>query len=373
MIIDSHTHIFENWFGPCGHPSKKIHLKYLHKLATRTVAKTMRKRDGALVDGSLLYLKGDNTWNGLREDVHLHVGIYGRLEYTVDGEDYYVQYMPAAMKEIEAPPELLLAQMNLVGIDHCVLQAGMTYGVMNDYNALAQHDYPHKFTGLFHLDEPLADTKHWMEEAKRAFSHLKLRGLFYQTDTFSRYGFNWWFDDKRFDEFWEMIASFDIPIFFEPSSVPDYNEASYIEIIKRLDGLLIRFPQMRWLLAGCPPVQYFGRSGSWDFPQEVAKTLARENLQMELNFPIVWGDKWDYPYPEAQALIKGLRDRWGAQKLIWGSDMPNVERYCTYKQCLDHVRRYCEFLTFREKDLILGGNVRDLCKIDMSLPSEVTS
>ena len=34
--------------------------------------------------------------------------------------------------------------------------------------------------------------------------------------------------------------------------------------------------------------------------------------------------------------------------------MPNVERFCTYKQSLDYVRRYCPFLTAREKDLILG-------------------
>ena len=39
---------------------------------------------------------------------------------------------------------------------------------------------------------------------------------------------------------------------------------------------------------------------------------------------------------------------------MWGSDMPNVERFCTYKQSLDYVRRYCPFLTAREKDLILG-------------------
>ena len=36
--------------------------------------------------------------------------------------------------------------------------------------------------------------------------------------------------------------------------------------------------------------------------------------------------------------------------------MPNVERFCTYRQSLDYVRKYCPFLTAREKDLILGDN-----------------
>jgi len=41
---------------------------------------------------------------------------------------------------------------------------------------------------------------------------------------------------------------------------------------------------------------------------------------------------------------------------MWGSDMPNVERFCTYRQSLDYVRKYCPFLAAREKDLILGDN-----------------
>jgi hypothetical protein len=43
--------------------------------------------------------------------------------------------------------------------------------------------------------------------------------------------------------------------------------------------------------------------------------------------------------------------------------MPNVERFCTYRQCLEYVSKYCEFLSAKEKELILGGNVADLCGI----------
>ena len=83
-------------------------------------------------------------------------------------------------------------------------------------------------------------------------------------------------------------------------------------------------------------------------------------LLLEVMFPISWGGVWDYPYPEAQELIRGMRDRFGAGKLVWGSDMPNVERFCTYKQCVDYVRRHCEFLGAAEKDRILGDNVAAL-------------
>ncbi|MBV9244391.1 MAG: hypothetical protein JO366_06225, partial [Methylobacteriaceae bacterium] len=39
---------------------------------------------------------------------------------------------------------------------------------------------------------------------------------------------------------------------------------------------------------------------------------------------------------------------------------PNVERFCTYRQSVDYVRRYCTFLTGGEKDAILGGNLEVL-------------
>ncbi len=363
MIIDCHAHVFQNWIDLCGHESQQVHWKYIQKNVTRPRAMVKRTSDGTPGDARALFRTGDNSWAGLREDIGFRVGRFGRLEYTLDGGDYYIQYMPVGMANIEASPELQLAQMSYVGVDHSVLQAGMSYGVMNDYNAFCQKQYPGKFTGLFHVDEPMADSPRWMQEVDRARNQLGLRGLYYQLDSFSRYGFQWSFDDARFDSFWECIASLHIPVFFEPASIPNYDAESYIANMCRLDCLLTRFPAMGWLLVMGPPVQYFGTHGKWQFPEEVARTYARENLHLEIMFPISWGGVWDYPYPEAQALIKDLRDRYGAHKLIWGSDMPNVERFCTYRQCLDYVLRYCEFFTSEDKEMVLGGNVAELCGI----------
>ena len=63
-----------------------------------------------------------------------------------------------------------------------------------------------------------------------------------------------------------------------------------------------------------PPVQFFGRSGRWEFPEEVAAVYRRDGFLIEVMFPITWGGVWDYPYPEAQALIRNFRNRFGAEK-----------------------------------------------------------
>src|SRR5574341_1182303 len=200
MIIDCHTHVFQHWAGACGHESREVHWKYIQKNVTRPAARVRRARDGAAGDAQALFRTGDNSWAGLREDIGFRVGRFGRLEYTLDGEDYYIQYMPVGMATIEAPAELQLAPMSYVGVDHSVLQAGMSYGVMNDYNAFCQKQYPDKLTGLFHVDEPMADSPRWMQEVDRARNQLRLRGLYYQLDSFSRYGFQWSFDDARSEE-----------------------------------------------------------------------------------------------------------------------------------------------------------------------------
>jgi hypothetical protein len=100
MIIDCHAHVFQHWAGLCGHEFQEVHRKYIQKNVTRPAAKVRRGRDGAPADAKALFRAGDNSWAGLRDDVQFRVGPYGRLEYTLNGEDYYIQYMPVGMAEI---------------------------------------------------------------------------------------------------------------------------------------------------------------------------------------------------------------------------------------------------------------------------------
>lgn len=364
MIVDSHAHIFETWSGACGLPSREIHWKYIQKTVTRPAAKAFRLRDGALASTTLLYRDGTTDWDGLRDDVGFRVGPHGRLEFTVDGEDYYVQYMPAAMQVIQSSPDSLITHMNAAGVDHCVLQAGFTYGCMNDYNALAQAQFPERFTGLLHVDEPRADSNHWMAETRRAIDGLGLRGVYYSFEQFSRYGFEVWFDDARFEPWWSLVEAAGLPVFAEFAAIPDYDKASYLALLRRFIAFVERFPSIRWLLVMSPPIQHFAANGDWTIPDDIDALYRRDNVMLELCYPISWGGTWDYPYAEIRPLIQGLHKRYGAGKLVWGSDMPNVERFCTYKQSLDYIRRYCDFFSAAEMDAVLGGNVAGLLGIN---------
>ena len=88
------------------------------------------------------------------------------------------------------------------------------------------------------------------------------------------------------------------------------------------------------------------------------------NIHLELLFPIMNGARWEYPYPQAQEIIKQLYAEIGAGKIMWGSDMPAVERVCTYRQSLDYLRYHCGFIAPDDMEKILGGNAVKLFGID---------
>ena len=69
---------------------------------------------------------------------------------------------------------------------------------------------------------------------------------------------------------------------------------------------------------------------------------------------------WDFPYREMQEVLRALRDGYGPDRLVWGSDYPVVRRFMTYRQSLEIVRSHCGFLDASERARILGGTMATL-------------
>ena len=84
------------------------------------------------------------------------------------------------------------------------------------------------------------------------------------------------------------------------------------------------------------------------------------NLHLQFLFPIALGAVWDYPMPQVKAAIEKCVSRIGAERIMWGTDMPIVMRFWTYQQNVDLIRTHSDFLTQDERDLILGGTVARL-------------
>ena len=325
-MMSTVTPTCSDWQAPAD-SVERVHLQYIQKWYA---AGGPRSGRGTASRSRLdAVSRCDNT--GPAHDVAFRAGASASSPSRTS-EDYYVQYLPVGMQELQCPPELMLAQMTLAGVDHCILQAGGGYGAMNDYNAFAQRQYPDRFTGLFHVDEATADKAATLAEMDRAIDVLGLRGLYYAQDH-SRHGYARNVDHDDFIPFWEKIVAADLPVLIELSSTPGYDRAGYLGNLAAFDRLLARYPAHRFLLVMGPPVATSATPAPGSFPTRSGHLPAREPVDRS-DVPISWGGV-GIILPQAQELIRGMRDLFGASKLVWGSDMPTSSAL-PYRQCVDY-------------------------------------
>jgi predicted TIM-barrel fold metal-dependent hydrolase len=394
MIIDVHTHIFPYLGESSGFDSIETHLKYLQKFTSVAPASAIRRvADGEKVSDPELarvWNDQDKTFQGAY-DVKFRVGRFGRLEWTRDGVDYYVHLYAPNFQEMVSSPEFLLAQMDYIGVQKAVLQNAWLYGQMNDFFSQAVKRYPDRFIGTVQVNESKADQHGEIGELRRAVIELGLKALYFANERFFETGFADNFDDEKFYPFWEEVRRLKIPVFWDLSAIqePDQKPATpferYIRQLRRLDNVLKVFPEIPSILVHGVPMRYIRKGDEFEaIPNEIWQIWQRPNVFVEILFPmqvshpVPGGTIWDYPYQPVQPVIQQLYQKLGAEKLLWGSDMPNVERNCTYRQSLEYLTRYSTSIPAADMDKIIGQNAWNLLKDagmgkSLNSPEEVKS
>lgn len=366
MIIDSHVHTFPYMGGASGYASPEEHLRRIQRTMYGSINRPVRKRDGAMVVEQTLWNGKDPGPEGQRE-VSFRVGKFGRMEWTVDGEDLWVQYFAPSLENNTSSPDYIVAEMDYAGVDVGVLQNAGVYGFLNDYFAECVRRYPDRFIGLAQVREPRAHTDEQMSELQRAAEVLGLKGLFYHRVGFWDDGYKDNVDDHKYDEFWELVRRLGLILFWDPAGVPFPSAETYTEEMERMYRVLERHPGIPNVLVQALPLGYFARDGRYELPPVVDELAKLPDFGFELAYPISYGGMYEYPYREIWPLIEQLYDRYGPERLIWGSDMPNVLRFCTYRQSYAYLQQ-CPFLNKQDLDLILGGNLARMFALEQTMP-----
>ncbi len=358
MIVDSHVHTFPYMGGASGFRSPEDHLQRLQRGVCSSINPPFRTRDNSPVQGQTLWDGKDPTPNGLSK-VGFRATKYGRFEWTTDTEELYLQYFAPSLVDNISTAEYMVAEMDYAGVDMCVLQNHPMYGRLNDFFADCVRQYPDRFIGLGNIHEGQAHTDEQLSELHRCAEDLRHKGLFYQVGGFWENGYRDNVDDPKYAPFWEEVRKLGLVLYWDPSPVAFPSAEAYTEQMERMYRVQQRHPGIPTVLVQAFPLGYFARDGRYQLPQ-VAHDLAKlPNFLMEIAYPISHGREWEYPYAETYPLIHQLYDWFGPERLIWGSDMPNVIRFCTYRQSYEYFR-HCDFLAPAELDLLLGGNLTRL-------------
>ena len=350
MVIDCHMHIFP-WLGSaCGWESREAHLDYVQKYMYSVANPHEAVKPG--------------YWNS-KLDINFQVGPYGRMEWAENGVNYYRQFMPPSLQEQTSPPEFIMVQMEQAGVDMSVLQNCQLYGKLNDYFYKAVQKYPDRFVGTGEINELMADKPREIEKLRYIIKELRFTGIFYDAGRFLEINEPAGFIDKKFDRFWKEVRALNIAVLWNFTS-----SKRHLEQMRALGTWADKYPEVPSLITMGFCVRPYLENGKVKYPKELFDIYGkRPNLHAELVYPIQAGPPgWDYPYLEANQLIKEEYETLGPQKLVWGSDMPNVERNCTYKQSLTHLMKYCNFINPKDMDLILSGNIIRIMKINTKVP-----
>jgi len=354
-IIDCHAHIFPPAATAAGFPDVATHLLHQQRSMHMHGNQPYRRlADRSLVVERPLWDANDPSPAG-RRDVDFRVGSHGRYEWTVDGEDQYVQFLAPWMSNLEMPAETLLAYMDYAGVATAVLQNEHIYGNLAAEFADAAATHPGRFVGLAQVEEAFAYTDRELERLSHEIDRLGMAGFYFTTTGMFRSGYAPMHSDPAYDPYWKFVEKSGLPVFWVQSGSSPVG--TYEDEMRHLARIVERFPGIRHLLVhGVPTSLYAGDDDRLKLPPIIETLLTQAPVSAEILYPIGWGGKQEYPYPRAHLHIRQLIDKFGTGRFLWGSDAPNVDRYCTYAQSLTYFTRYADYLSEAEKRAILRDN-----------------
>jgi hypothetical protein len=256
----------------------------------------------------------------------------------VTGEE--AQLIPDAWGETSFTHDALVRVMDEHGIAKAVLMQGSFYGFCNDYTFEATQRHPGRLYGMGTFDPYAYESRAIMD---RLIKGYRFCGLKFETSR--SFGLMGYHPDMRLDRepmtsIWEyaekegLVVSLDLGTFGEPS----LQLGAMARIAHRFAG--IRFVVEHLFYPG---------AGHFDDVRAALDLLARHgNVSFTLasipnsTMPEAW------PFPSACRYAMIARDIVGAERILWGSDLPSVAVNAPYRQLIDFV---AESGVFSEEEL----------------------
>lgn len=267
-------------------------------------------------------------------DSHVHVWSDGTTFAQPDHADL------AGLRG-DASVQTLLGAMRAAQVDAAVLVQYIGYRWDNEYVAEAIKNRPDIFVGVCRIDpeDPLAPDHltHWTKD--RGFHGVRFSLQAHKTGD--------WLAGPLCDPLFLRASDLNVPVLVltKPSRLAD------------LATVLDRHPDLDIIIdhiADCEA-------------ENAEHVTLLKRLSLNPRVYIKTGHLWNlsssgYPWQDQFALIKLVRDLFGASRVMWGSDWSFCLKSASYMQTLDFLQHEAAFLTSVERDWIMGETARRLWK-----------
>jgi predicted TIM-barrel fold metal-dependent hydrolase len=242
----------------------------------------------------------------------------------------------------DVPRELALAYLDEHGVDRAVLVQPVFRGEDNSDVAECAAAAPERFAAVCVVDPrvPGAGERldHWATH--HACRGLRLRPRIPGEDAA--------FGDPATDVVWEQARRLGVVI----------SVLAGPEHLATLAVLAERFPEVAVVVdhLAHPDAAAGARAAAF----QALLDLARHPHVFIKVSGYYYFSKQSYPYEDCWDLVRALHDRFGPDRLIWGSDFPHVLLKTGYRRSLLLAERFFAFFTAADRELFLGGNAARL-------------
>jgi predicted TIM-barrel fold metal-dependent hydrolase len=299
-------------------------------------------------------------------DAHAHVieQVFGRNRFgAVNSEQWggvlrggeRVPMLPPTCADSTFPVEALVELMDREGVSQAVLLQNPTLGICNQYIRECLERFPQRFCGTIQVDPRAPDAADVIWQFASPRQHTLKLEMSYD------WGWTGLYPDFRMDEpgmrpVWEAVAECGLEVIVDPG--PPGNPGYQVEA---LDALISRLPATRFVL------EHLGYLLAVQEHDEESRSRRRQLLRLAQRpnvwlglaaVPVLLDDK--YPCPRSLQWVREAVELCGADKLIWGSDLPITLNLHTYRQLADTIRRDADFLSDDQKHRILCDNAREV-------------
>ena len=288
-------------------------------------------------------------------DAHIHIcrcvngfGAEGELQAVGKG---YVEYasgnrfpmIPPELGEYDVTPEAVLRILDQEGVSKAVMMQGNFLGQQNLYTYDAMKKYPHRLIGAASYD-PFC--RKYKEVRNHFFEELGFHIVKFEVSTGSglmsyHHDFNLAGDMMEealsYAEAHHHTVVFDIGRQNNPCWQPE-----------NLAKAAKRHPSLQFVVCHLLAPQGLAQKDAWF---EALNMLNLENVVFDISSLPASQKPETYPYPTAIYFMKKAINLFGADRLMWGSDLPSNLCKDSYRHLIDHILLSNEF-TDRDKENI---------------------
>jgi predicted TIM-barrel fold metal-dependent hydrolase len=366
VIIDSHVYCFLAPDEPAGHASAEARLREIQVFHALHHQPAWRTRDGAPSDaGRLLDPSADQPLRPAAGVAFRVDRTHNRLTWTLDGEDHTKQVYPPNLHDVAFGPGSCIAEMDYAGVDAALLHVDRALGLDVPYLADCVRRYPGRLYSMAPVDEAAIgrDTDRVLRELDAAIRVHGLHAIKFIPEYAYRAGSGAW-DDGPFRPFWELATSLGVPVFFTLGAAPGSTDErdGFLAELKVLKRWMERYPDAEASVTHGFPYRAFLDADRIVLPDTIWEPWENPRLHLEVSFPVRLGDLFDYPYKEVWPVLEGMLRNVGSRNLLWGTDMPFQNRFCTYRQSRRWIET-CGLLSQAELNDVLGGTTARLLGI----------